>query len=209
MSKASSSVSNPEAIGNSDELSGVGFVQLPIPVLFDRDLSDAQKILYGILLRFSRSKAFCFPGVSRLAKATGSTERTVQRNMLVLEKKGLVVRRKRPTKTNLYDLGTFREVYGHGRNCNLLKDEVIDGLLASGEDKLVEWVIKGRELFAGDMMMYGGEDLEEEVVDDGVCDVYADDIEPLPEPARLHLYLRYRSQHLLRVSVVLRISVLH
>jgi hypothetical protein len=186
-----SSTSVLEVIGSSDELSVVGFIQLPIPVLFDRDLSDAQKILYGILLRFSRSKSFCFPGVARLAKGTGSTERTVQRNMLALEKKGLVVRRKRPTKTNFYDLGTFREVYGHGRNCNILKDEVVDGLLKSGEDKLVEWVLKGRELLAGDMMMADGEDLEE-VVDDGVeeveeGDVYADDIEPLSTPSGLPL----------------------
>jgi predicted transcriptional regulator len=152
-------------IGNSDELSGVGFVQLSLLVLFDPELTASQKVLYCILLRFSRNKSMCWPGVERLAKATRSTERTVQRNMDALEKKGLIVRIRRPTKTNTYDLGRFREVYGHGKNCNVIKDEVLDSFLTAGEDKIVEWIVRGREFLSGE---FNGEDSDEDPgVDNG------------------------------------------
>ena len=136
-----------EKMTNSDELDKVGFVQLPLLILFDPELTASQICLYCILLRFSRNKSMCWPGVERLAKATRSTERTVRLNLAALERRGLIVRIRRPTRTSTCDLGKFREVYGHGENCNVIKDEILDAFLTAGEDKIVEHIKKSRKIF--------------------------------------------------------------
>lgn len=132
----------------SDELSNVGFTQLPLPIIFDRQLTSDEKILYSLLLRFTGADGICFPGVSRLAKGLNVHPRTIQRYLSRLIDRGLVRRIERQNETNLYDLGSYRSVYGEGHNSGRLNDDTLESFRAAGEDKLVRRIEKAREVLA-------------------------------------------------------------
>jgi predicted transcriptional regulator len=144
----------------SDELSNVGFTQLPLPILFDRSLTSDEKILYSILLRFTGVDGICFPGIVRLAKGLGVHQRTVQRYLSRLIDRGLVRRIERQNETNLYDLGSYRDVYGEGHNSGRLNDDTLESFRAAGEEKLVRRIEKAREVLA---------DLMDDVLGDESC----------------------------------------
>jgi len=132
-------------LATTNEIGSLGFVQIPIPVLLDPDLTPPQKLLYAVLKRFTMNGSTCFPGVDRLSKATDSTDRTVQRNMDALIKRGLVVRKIRTGSTNLYLVMEPEDVYAE-KETRRLSVETISFLRKAGEDKTVDKLLKIREV---------------------------------------------------------------
>lgn len=133
-------------IVNSDEISRAGFIQLSTLVLLDPELSDAQVRLYGVLLDFARQEGFCYPRVATLMKMLRCSDRTIQRNMDALISRGLVIRRSRVGRSNVYDLSGFRHAYGEGVDHNTLKPEVLTALEEAGKDRFVKSVRDTREV---------------------------------------------------------------
>ena len=73
--------------------------------LIDRvDLSFEVKAMYMILARFSDKEGKCFPSIDRLSEIIGKDKRTVIRYIKKLEEKGLIEKRRRFNKTNIYYL---------------------------------------------------------------------------------------------------------
>jgi predicted transcriptional regulator len=149
----------------SDELSNVGFTQLPLPILFDRNLTSDEKILYSLLLRFTGADGMCFPGVARLAKGLNVHPRSIQRYLSRLIDRGLIRRIERQNETNLYDLGNYRDVYGEGHNSGRLNDDTLESFRVAGEEKLVSRIEKTRDALA---------DLMEDVPGSGGCSFIGD-----------------------------------
>jgi hypothetical protein len=68
-----------------------GFVQVPTQVLTNGRLSSGARILYGVLLSYSRRGGACFPGQARLSADLGITgTRTIRRWLGELAAEGLL-----------------------------------------------------------------------------------------------------------------------
>jgi hypothetical protein len=87
------------------------FVMLPLLVHYDPRIKSQQKELYQELRICAFQKKHCFPGEERLAKRLGCTSRTIRTNLSKLIEVGLVIRKRRLHKTNLYFLPSVHEVY--------------------------------------------------------------------------------------------------
>lgn len=69
-------------------LSG-GFVQIPVVVMFDGEITAGAKVSYGLLLWYAwRDRRF--PGQKAMAEDLGSGERTVRRHLAELEEAGYI-----------------------------------------------------------------------------------------------------------------------
>lgn len=131
----------------TNETRSLGFIMLPIPVLYDPRLNTTQKMLYAALRRFSREDGKCFPGVKRLASSLSISDRSVQRNMKALVDRGLVKIQQRPLETNLYFIMEPEDVYAKDRS-GKLTDETIQFLYDAGETKTVDKILREREYLA-------------------------------------------------------------
>lgn len=93
-----------EIIG-ADPVTRHGFTQVPNVVLTNEALSVGAKLAYAMLLKYAWSDDACFPGQEKLAKDTGSGERSVRRYVDELKAAGfLEVQQRGLGKTNLYRL---------------------------------------------------------------------------------------------------------
>ena len=73
--------------------------------LIDRtDLDMSEKFMYMILARFSDSSGICFPSYEKLSEITGKDKRTLMRYIKKIEEKGLIEKKKRFNKSNIYYL---------------------------------------------------------------------------------------------------------
>lgn len=70
-----------------DKILKAGFVQVPVAVVFDPDLSTGAKTMYGALLWYAWQFGGA-PAQSVMAKALGAGRATVQRHIYELEKQG-------------------------------------------------------------------------------------------------------------------------
>ena len=82
-----------------------GFVQVPAPVLKDKRLSGADKLLYALLLMYARQERRCFPGQDTLAADMGCTVKTMRNSMANLKEHKLIrVQRLGQGKVSIYHL---------------------------------------------------------------------------------------------------------
>jgi DNA-binding transcriptional ArsR family regulator len=132
----------PGVMKIKDEVDYLGFIQFPTLVMYDQRLSPAQRILYCILRRYARQEDCCFPGVKRLAKALGMSQRSVQGHIGALEEHGLITRHFRTGRSTIYEFERLDEVYaGDDRQ---LTDDVIEMLRAVGEDHVANAIVNRR-----------------------------------------------------------------
>lgn len=157
-----------KSVGTTNEIGALGFVQIPIPVLLDPSLTPPQKLLYAVLKRFTMNGNTCFPGVDRLRKATDTTDRTVQRNMDALIKRGLVVRRQRTGSTNVYLVAEPEDVYADDPRTRRMTDETVGFLRKAGEDKTVDKLLALRKII--DELKSDGSTSEDDSIDLSVTD---------------------------------------
>jgi len=128
-----------------NEAESLGFIMLYTPILYDRRLNNTQRMLWCILKRYRGNNATCFPGVTRLSKALGMDKRSVYKHIEKLEEVGLVVRKRRPGHSNLYDLPNIEKVYCNGDK--QLLDDILEMLREAGEEKTVERILEVRKRF--------------------------------------------------------------
>lgn len=88
-----------------DPVSSGGFTQVPNFLVNSKDLSFAAKVIYAKLLSYAWNNNRVFPGQDRMAEELGSSQQTVSRAIVELEKSGhLEIRRRGQGLTNLYTL---------------------------------------------------------------------------------------------------------
>jgi hypothetical protein len=68
------------------------YVVIPARVLFDKRLSDKQKILLGVINNLSSWKGYCFASNEYLSRAIGCSIRTLQREIDMLVRAGYILR---------------------------------------------------------------------------------------------------------------------
>jgi hypothetical protein len=81
------------------------FVVIPARILQDQRLTGSEKILLAMISSLAESGGFCFASNEYLAEHSGSSERTIQRQIRNLEKNGYVERVRDD------DLKTGRRIY--------------------------------------------------------------------------------------------------
>lgn len=81
-----------------------GFTQIPNLVLLDPSLSCQARVLYGLFLKYARQRGEAYPGMERLAKSLGVTDRQVRRVRGELERAHLIRTTQRSQTSNLYTI---------------------------------------------------------------------------------------------------------
>ncbi len=89
----------------ADPVSRGGFVQVPVFIMRNPELSFGAKTVYALFISYGWNNDFCFPGQDTLAKHAGTTRVRITQLISELEKAGLVkVRRRGQGKTNFYTI---------------------------------------------------------------------------------------------------------
>lgn len=90
------------------------YYQLPDKLVKDTSLNSSQIILFSILLRYSKSKGYCYASRAKLIEAFPQDVSTLKRNLRVLEEKGFIQRRwdKENNRKRIYPLK-----YKGGQEC--------------------------------------------------------------------------------------------
>jgi biotin operon repressor len=89
----------------ADALSQRGFVQVPVAILRNKQLSIGAKMAYTALLSYAWHNDFCFPGQDRMADDIGAGRTSVNSYIKELEKKGFIkITRRGQGRTNLYEV---------------------------------------------------------------------------------------------------------
>lgn len=92
-----------------DAVLAEGFVQVPVVVVFDRDLTAGAKTMYGALLWYAWKHGGA-PSQEAMAEHLGGGRRTIQRHLSELEKAGYIETRMLGLgKPNEYILKTLSE----------------------------------------------------------------------------------------------------
>lgn len=81
-----------------------GFVILPNVVLMDPTLSAEARLMYALFVHYARQKGYAYPGMKRLAKVLGVSQRSATTYRRELEKAKLLSSERRSQKSNLYTL---------------------------------------------------------------------------------------------------------
>ncbi len=101
---------NIKLIG-ADGLSERGFVQVPISILRNDEISMGAKMVYTALLSYAWHNDYCFPGQNRMAEDIGTSRKSVNLWLQELHKKGFVkIARRGQGKTNLYEVNLKAKV---------------------------------------------------------------------------------------------------
>ncbi len=101
---------NIKLIG-ADALSQRGFVQVPIAIVRNGDLSLGAKMVYTALLSYAWHNDYCFPGQERMAEDIGSSRKSVNLWLQELDNKGFIkIVRRGQGKTNLYEVNLKAKV---------------------------------------------------------------------------------------------------
>lgn len=88
-----------------DPVSAGGFTQVPNILLRNPDLSNNAKVVYAKLLSYAWQNNYCFPGQETMGEELGSSQPTIARALMELEKQGwLEIERRGQGKTNIYTL---------------------------------------------------------------------------------------------------------
>lgn len=95
-----------------DQISALGFVQLPVAVLRDSRLSDGALITYSTLLVYARQDQKCWPGLGRLATDRGLCSRSISAHISELKKVRLITTTRRPGTSQVYWVIPMWNVYG-------------------------------------------------------------------------------------------------
>jgi len=89
-----------------------GFTQTPNIVLRDSRLTDADKVLYGLLLSYAWHNGECFPGRDTLINDMGCDKKKFDRTMKHLKELNLIrVERRGLGKTNIYHIRRLSDSY--------------------------------------------------------------------------------------------------
>jgi len=131
-----------EVVSKRNEARRLGFVMVPMVILFDGRLNTTQKTLWGFLERYSGADGRCFPGVKRIAKGLGLSSRMVQTHLAKLEEVGLIRRRFRDGRSTEYEMQDMEDVYCDSDK--RLLDSSLDMLRECGEESLVESLLAAR-----------------------------------------------------------------
>lgn len=100
----------------ADALSERGFVQVPIAIVRNSDLSMGAKMAYTALLSYAWHNDFCYPGQDRMADDIGSSRKSVNLWLQELDKKGFIkIIRRGQGNTNLYEVNLKAKVLRHAR----------------------------------------------------------------------------------------------
>ena len=82
-----------------------GFTQLPNFVLRASTISNNAKVIYAKLLSYAWNDDYCYPGQERMAEDIGTSQPTISRALIELQKAGwLDIERRGQGKTNVYVL---------------------------------------------------------------------------------------------------------
>lgn len=82
-----------------------GFVQLPVFILKQADLSIGARLTYAMFLQYAWSNDYCFPGQDRLGRDIGMSTSRVNEFIKELEVSGLIeIKRRGQGRTNLYKI---------------------------------------------------------------------------------------------------------
>ena len=88
-----------------DPVTAHGFTQIPNLLLKSPQLSNNAKVVYAKLLSYAWENQLCFPGQERMAEDIGSSQPTIARSLMELQKEGwLEIERRGQGKTNVYTL---------------------------------------------------------------------------------------------------------
>jgi len=68
------------------------FAVLTAEVLYDRNITDTQKILYAIVSNLTNAKGYCFATNSYLAEVMNCSQESVRRHLSALEQSGYILR---------------------------------------------------------------------------------------------------------------------
>ena len=95
----------------ADALSERGFVQIPIAIVRNKNLSMGAKMVYTSLLSYAWHNNYCFPGQDRMAEDIGTSRKSVNLWLQELDKKGFIkIVRRGQGKTNLYEVNLKAKV---------------------------------------------------------------------------------------------------
>jgi hypothetical protein len=93
-----------------DAVLRLGFVQLPVIVLRDSELSVGARLAYAVLLSYAWRDDACYPGQDTMAKDMGVSRVKVNQWMDELRKRGYISWKRRGLgKTNIYTIHRIRE----------------------------------------------------------------------------------------------------
>ena len=82
-----------------------GFTKVPNLLLRSSKLSNNAKIVYAKLLSYAWENQRCFPGQERMVEDIGTSQPTISRSLMELQKAGwLEIERRGQGKTNVYIL---------------------------------------------------------------------------------------------------------
>ena len=75
---------------NAPEIPRKGFIQVYWGILENRELSSTDKLLYGVLLSFSKMKGYAYPKNETLGKRFGLSNSSISNSLANLKKEGLI-----------------------------------------------------------------------------------------------------------------------
>lgn len=125
------------------ECESMGFVKIPLVVLFDNRLSRTQVIIWQVLMRFTDSNNECFPSESVLAKRLRTSRSVIHSNIKALEKLGYLRRVNRKGTSNYYIMTQYEDMYCDSDK--RISDESLKRLEKIGEHTLVKKIVKRRK----------------------------------------------------------------
>ncbi len=71
------------------------FVQIPMQLVMCHDMHGSAMKTYGALCLFANKKNICWPSIHTLARITGLSKRQIARHLKALEKKELIIIKRR------------------------------------------------------------------------------------------------------------------
>jgi len=108
-----------------DQVSALGFVQLPVAVLRDSRLSDGALRTYATLVSFARQEQRCWPGLDRIARDRGKSPRRITAHLQELRRVGLVSTTRRVGTSQVYWIIPMWNVYGRADEPHRFTEEAI------------------------------------------------------------------------------------
>ncbi|MEP1779333.1 MAG: helix-turn-helix domain-containing protein [Reichenbachiella sp.] len=84
-------------------MSKFNFIQIPLPVLYHKELKDFDKILFGQILSLTKDKGYCFASNSKLAQVLSKSESTITKSVGRLTRSGFI----KPK----YQKSNYRRIY--------------------------------------------------------------------------------------------------
>lgn len=137
----------PESFSSREqsEIEFLGFVQIPIPILYDSRLSYTEKFFWCLLKRYSRNSGSCFPSISKLAAGMGVSEKHVYELKDKLANCGLIKIRKRSGTRNEYEIVPMHIAYAKDQRGLMLNDNAIRDLEQRGETWTIDAIMSMRE----------------------------------------------------------------